>query len=114
MRLKLEFNSSLIRWLRRAAVVVHRVTCLAGNYALVVYILLSLSPSLSLEFILYLEDFLKIVLSPSYKYEKQLIDNETRRQRNCDAQRINDNVITPSVIIGNVLTTTAHNRAPPN
>lgn len=79
MRLKLEFNSSLIRWLRGAAVPAHCVTCLTGNYAHVHP--LSFSLSLSLSHIIYtvFEIFFEsFSLSLSYKYEKQLVDNDVQ------------------------------------
>lgn len=79
MRLKLEFNSSLIRWLRRAAVVAHCVTCLAGNYALPGTCTHPSFFSLPISRIIYsIWNIFRIVLSVTYKYGKQLVDNDVQ------------------------------------
>jgi len=79
-RLKLEFNSSLIRWLceEPPQLVVRRVTCLTSNYVFIrtctsfLFFFLPLSIIYTL-FGIFFDSF-----SLSYKYEKQLVDNDVQ------------------------------------
>jgi len=83
-RLKLEFNSSLIRWLceEPPQLVVHRVTFLTSNYVFIrtytssLFFFLPLFLALSIIYTLFgifFESF-----SLSYEYEKQLVDNDVQ------------------------------------